>query len=342
MVQGKTPRYFRQAMIPVSLLFIVLVALTACDHSERLPKTARTDSASTAVFTPPDTSLIPKDDVGSMIRYGRELLVNTPHYLGPNGSVGRYAGNLLACTNCHLDAGTRPYGLSLMSSHARYPQYRMREARILSLAERVNNCIERPLNGKPMPLDSKEMNAILMYMKWLATGVPTDGRLPGDNLGPITYPDRMADPARGKHVYDQHCQRCHGIDGEGILDPDGKKYTYPPLWGPNSYQPGSSMHRVIKSAQFIKYNMPHGLAAWNSPVLTDEEAFDVAAYINSDELHQRPVVPKDAPNYPIVKQRPVDFYMGPFADPYPNEQHKYGPFKPIIEWRKANGHPTGL
>lgn len=325
------------------LFLIVLAAAVSCtSHDADSTHTSSTEADSTRhVFTPPDTSSIPHDKVGDMIRYGRELIINTPKYLGPKGAVGHFAGNMMACTNCHLDAGTRPYGLSLVSSHARYPQYRSREARVMSLAERINNCVERPLNGRPLPLDSKEMNAMLMYLKWLATNVPTGGRVPGDDLMKLTYLDRPADPAKGKMVYEKHCVRCHLDDGSGLLNAEGTAYVYPPLWGPNSYQPGSSMHRVIKAAQFIKYNMPQDLARWDKPVLTDEEAFDVAAYVNDDAQHPRPPVPPNAPNYPIVKERPVDFYMGPFADPFTTQQHKFGPYTEIFAWRKQNGHPTG-
>jgi len=40
------------------------------------------------------------------------------------------------------------------------------------------------------------------------------------------------------------------------------------------------MHRVLTAAQFIKGNMPLGTTA-DEPLLSDEEAYDVAGYINS-------------------------------------------------------------
>ncbi len=313
---------------------MVMGACTRADRSSAVKD--RADS----LFSPPDTSTIPHTAAGDMIRYGRELLVNFPYYLGPNGSVGTYGGNGLGCQNCHLDAGTRPYGLNYFSAHARYPQYRAREGRILTLADRINNCVERPLNGRPLPLDSREMVAMLAYMQWLGKNVPVGGNVPGDRLREISLLERPADPVKGRAVYEQHCLRCHGDDGQGVRKPDGIAYVYPPLWGPLSYQPGSSMHRIIKAAQFIKYNMPFDQARWDKPVLTDAEAMDVAAYVNDDRLHTRPFT--DLTNeYPVWKEKPVDYYHAPYADPFPAEQHKYGPFQPIIDWRKKNGHPTG-
>lgn len=316
----------------VLISVVILLILSGCSAEKKQENNAANKEV---IYKIPDTLSIPGGLNGEMIRYGRELIQNFPEYLGPEGKVGKYAGNYLSCQNCHLEAGTRPFGLNFLSTHARYPQYRAREGRILSLAERVNNCIERPLNGKPMPLDSKEMNAILMYMKWVSQDVPVEGNVPGDQLMEIELPTRAADPEKGKAVYAVHCSRCHGSDGQGVFDASRKKYIYPALWGQSSYQPGSSMHRLIKSAQFIYANMPQDLARWDKPVLTIEEAFDVAAYINDDSLHLRPDTDLIR-EYPILRDKPVDFAQGPWPDPFPQHQHKYGPFGEIIEWRKKN------
>ncbi len=290
-------------------------------------------SAAESLYSPPDESTIPSGKTGDLIRYGKELVTNFPYYLGPKGKVGHYGGNGLGCNNCHLDSGRRPYGLNYFSTHARYPQYRGREGKFLTLSQRVNNCIERPLNGKKMPLESKEMLAIVSYMKWLSTGVPTGSHVAGDDLKDIVLPNRAADTKKGKMVYEKYCVSCHGKNGEGQLKEDKISYIYPPLWGKMSYQPGSSMHRVIKAAQFIKYNMPLGVT-WENPILTDEEAIDVAAYINDDKrTRPKPNLQKE---YPHIEDRPVSYHMGPYPDPFSQAQHKFGDYNQIIKWRKEN------
>ena len=65
-----------------------------------------------------------------------------------------------------------------------------------------------------------------------------------------------------------------GAQGAGLKE--GRKYTFPPLWGRDSYNAGAGMHRVHTAAAFIKANMPLG----QPNTLTDQEAWDVAAYIN--------------------------------------------------------------
>lgn len=326
-------------------IFFVFAALVIFSHCEigpshqTLPVSGKKDTVnSQTLWQAPDTSTIPFDDFGALIRYGRKLVVNTAYYIGPEGKVSKNLGNKMNCTNCHLDAGTKAYGFNYLSSHARYPQYRAREDKILTLADRVNNCIERPHNGIALPLDSREMLAFVSYIKWLGQNVPVNQHVPGDSPIKLELPDRAADPAKGEIIYMRDCASCHGKDGEGKMRLDNVCYEYPPLWGLKSYQPGSSMHRVVKAASFIYANMPSKLASYDRPKLTVEEAFDVAAFINDDRLHKRPIN-NGMVNYPNIKTKPLDWGIGPFVDSFPELQHKFGPWKPILEFRKKQGLP---
>jgi thiosulfate dehydrogenase len=281
-----------------------------------------------------DTTQIPNDKFGKEVKYGRNLMLNTAILIGPNGTNGQYLGNKMNCTNCHQNAGTKPFSFNLINSHKNYPQYRAREGKVLSLAERVNNCVMRPHNGKPLPLDSKEMLAFLSYLKWISDQSKNDTFLGHKNLK-IEFPNRTANPDKGKVLYAKHCVSCHTENGEGLMKPDSTTYVYPPLWGKYGYQPGSSMHRIIKQAQWLKANMPYNIAKWNKPVLTDEEALDIAAFVNNDEIHKRPnPITFD---YPYPQEKAIDYGKAPFADTFPEIQHKYGPYKPIIDYWKKNG-----
>lgn len=113
-----------------SILCIVINACTSNDDiehketTELANKQTKSDSVRNEdLWTPPDTSTIPHDEFGEMVRYGRELIVNTAYYIGPEGKAGKFLGNKMNCTNCHLDAGTKPYAFNFYSTHARYPQY---------------------------------------------------------------------------------------------------------------------------------------------------------------------------------------------------------------------------
>lgn len=282
-----------------------------------------------------DTSKIPNDKFGESVRYGRELMLRTAYYIGPNGIKGKYLGNKMNCTNCHQDAGTKPYAFNLMSSHDNYPQYRGREDKVLTLAERVNNCVMRPHSGKPLPLDSDEMVAFLSYFKWISKFVPKDSLFKGAKNMEISFPAVAASSARGKVLFVENCVRCHGNDGEGKYNDDKSGYTYPPLWGDYGYQPGSSMHRIIKQAQWLKGNMPYDKVTIGKPYLTDAQALDIAAYVNDDSVHIRPN-PKTL-DYPNPKAKAIDYAHAPFSDPFSEKQHRLGPFKPIIEYWKKQG-----
>ncbi|MFN8315841.1 MAG: c-type cytochrome [Chitinophagales bacterium] len=289
-------------------------------------------AAKTNEYVIPDTSLIPNDKTGNEIRYGLELITKTAKYLGPNGSVMQLTGNKMNCKNCHLDEGRRLFSNNFIETYLKYPQYRAREGKVLTIEDRVNNCFERPMNGKILPYDSREMRAIVAYIRWLSDGHIASFKKDSFHLGEISLIDRAASPENGKKVYENNCARCHGENGQGKMDSTLVSYQYPPLWGRYSYAAGSSMHRVITASRFIKWSMPYN-AVPSNPVLSDEDAFDVAAYINDDKIHPRPYRKLEV-DCPDLENKPIDFPSGPFLDTFPIIQHKYGPFKPIVEYYK--------
>lgn len=279
-----------------------------------------------------DTLFLGHDEFDELVRYGYQLIVNTPIYIGPNGKVGKYAGNLMSCTNCHLDAGTRKYGLSLHASYGNYPQYRSRENKVLDIKARINNCVERPLNGDPISEESKEMLAIVSYLKWLGEGIPLGETPKGTKLPEIELLKRAANPKKGAVIYKKHCASCHGENGEGKLTEDEKKFLYPSLWGNNSYQKGSSMYRLTKMTAFVYANMPNDKASAENPFLSLEEAYDVSAFVNDLSIHERPGPNGRNLDYKNLGTKPFDYPHGPYLDPYSEKQHRFGPYQKIIDF----------
>ena len=60
-----------------------------------------------------------------LIRYGRDLIVDTPKHIGKNATnpAMRYAGNDLACQNCHLNAGLQAFAAPFVSTFATFPMF---------------------------------------------------------------------------------------------------------------------------------------------------------------------------------------------------------------------------
>ncbi len=277
----------------------------------------------------PDTSAIPGGKAGEMIRYGKELIAHTANYLGPQGSIA-HISNGMNCQNCHLDGGSRLFGNNYASFVSSYPKMSNRSGRVEPATERLVECFNRSLGGTSPDTSKKEIQAMMAYLKWIGQGVKKEQKLFGNATEKLAFLDHPADPVRGKQVFTLKCMSCHGKNGEGLLTADKKAYVNPPLWGPHSYNDGAGMYRIINLAGFVKNNMPYG-ASYQNPQLTDEEAWSVAAYIDS-----QPRLHRDQHNdWMNLDKKPIDFPFGPYTDKFSEKQHKFGPFKPIAEAQKS-------
>ncbi len=277
-----------------------------------------------------DTNLIDHlpGDREDLVRYGRELVRNTAFYLGPQGTVAHQT-NGMNCQNCHLDAGARPWGNNYGAVWSTYPKFRERSGSIETVEKRINDCFERSLNGTGLDSSSREMRAMVAYMEWLGSGLPKGKKPNGSGIAELKFLDRAADPATGEAIYATKCASCHQQDGGGLKIANSPAYMYPPLWGERSYNIGAGLFRLSRFAGYVKNNMPQG-ATWENPMLTDEEAWDVAAYVNSRQRPSRDL----SKDWPKVAGKPVDHPFGPFTDTLPETQHKFGPFGPIADAKK--------
>jgi thiosulfate dehydrogenase len=282
------------------------------------------------VWEAPDSTLIPITPDGDLIRYGKELITHTSRYLGPQGKVSR-TSNGMNCQNCHLKAGTKPFGNNYAAVVSTYPKFRARSGSIETIEKRINDCIERSLNGQPLDDSSREMRAIIAWFKWLGTGVKKGTTPNGTGITSLPFLPRAADPVKGELVYRAQCMQCHGSEGEGYKHPDSVEWRYPPLAGPHSYNTGAGLFRLSRFAGYVKSNMPYG-TTWDNPVLTDEEAWDVAAYVNSLARPSKVF----ASDWPDISAKPFDHPFGPYADSFSEHQHKFGPFGMIQNSKRKN------
>ena len=254
-----------------SLSLVAAVVLAGACRVDR-PSAA---VAHVAVHGPAD-SLIPDDPLGVAIRRGRALLVATAE------SLPGHVGNTLRCVSCHLDAGRRASG-SWVGVFARYPQYRARSATVETLPYRINDCFRRSMNGQPLAADGADMRDILAYLWFLSRDVPVAPAPASNRLA--KWAALTADTVAGARVYATSCVKCHGAGGEGTA-------VAPPVWGAHSYNIGAGMARVRTAAAFIRDNMPFDQPA----TLTDQEALDVAAYVNAQARPDFPDKIHDWPN----------------------------------------------
>lgn len=233
-------------------------------------------------FAFPTESELASNPNKEQILRGKELLTDTYKQLPEN------VGAKMNCTNCHLQGGTVPNAMTFVGVEDRYPKYRTRTGKEDNLAERINGCFDRSMNGTPLAEDSAEMKAMLAYMEWISSDIEDGKELKEAGLQKLEA--LTPDPENGEALYVQKCASCHQATGEGFHTPDGQ-VIYPPLWGEDSFNIGAGMARLHKAAAFIKWNMPLGQGG----TLTDQESYDIAAYFT---VQDRPDLKKKDKDWP--------------------------------------------
>lgn len=233
------------------------------------PAAAKHDSAATAAAAadsapfrvPAETEI--KDSVTlASVRRGRSLIHAT------RDSLPAFVGAKLTCANCHMADGTQKGAMPLVGSYARFPQYRGRSGKVDVIEDRVNDCFTRSMNGKPLPLNGKDMHDIVAYLAFLSRGFPVGKEMQGQGVPALA--SLKGDTTRGRGVFATTCIACHGADGQGTS-------LAPPLWGPSSFNVGAGMARLNSAARFIHALMPRDRPG----ILTPQQAYDVAAYVTS-------------------------------------------------------------
>lgn len=221
----------------------------------------------------------PPGELGKMVHLGETLVKETSSHSLTQPLVG----NPLNCTSCHLDAGRHPKAASFLGVAAAYPAYSPRESAVITLEDRIANCFLRSQNGSRPANGSEVTVAIASYITWVSRQTPIDMN-PTAPFGPnhLTMLDGETiepDTFRGKDLYADRCADCHLTDGGG--SDEG-----PPVWGEQSFNDGAGLSKVLKMASWLKVAMPPDDAN-----LTDQEAFDIAAFVNS---HSRPKFRSDS------------------------------------------------
>lgn len=234
---------------------------------------------------------LPKDPaLAQQIQLGYRIFTETPRY------AARYTGSALSCSNCHLNAGQRDGAMPVVGVAAVFPEPNTRSGRLFSLQDRVVSCFLRSLNGANAPgateanthenaevepfvsPRSPEVLAVAAYVTWLSEGAPLGQKPVSRGVKQLAseakIPIAKLSPAKGKELYVDYCQGCHGEDGQGV---DLQVAQPGPLWGPRSWNDGASLARTYMLAGMIRHAMPY----LGPGSLTDEEAQLIAAYITS-------------------------------------------------------------
>lgn len=240
---------------------VLALALAACSAGSNY----------TTAFDRPayDPKALPAGPVGESIRYGHDILTNTKTLMKG------YVRADMSCAACHIDAGTKSKGGSLIGAYARFPQWNKRSHRVITLQDRLAECFLYSMNGRPPSYSSREMIALVSYISWLSRGIPNLAKEREGDRFFVPLPSRAPSVAHGARLYAQKCVACHQANGAGVSG------TFPPLWGATSFNNGAGMAHIDRMTGFVHYNMPQ-----NAPgSLSIDDAYDVSAFVLT---HKRP------------------------------------------------------
>ena len=92
---------------------MLCAATLAADAAETAKQTAEIDLTQWPLR---DIASVRDDPFGVLVKYGYTLFSDTANQIGPKvaDAASRFAGNNLACGNCHLQGGSQPYAMPLV------------------------------------------------------------------------------------------------------------------------------------------------------------------------------------------------------------------------------------
>jgi len=221
-----------------------------------------------------DVNALPTGQLGESIKLGHDIIMDPQKYV-PKSVVAD-----MSCGACHISGGTVNRGGSLVGVYARFPQWNKRAKRVITLQDRLAECFLYSMNGTPPAYTSKEMTAMVAYIAYLSRDVPVGAKVKPGVRFVVPLPSAPPDLAHGAAIYTKSCEMCHQANGAGVHG------SFPPLWGPTSFNRGAGMSHLDLMTGFVEYNMPK-----NAPgTLSMQDAYDVSAWVLT---HARPKFAKD-------------------------------------------------
>src|SRR5215472_53742 len=107
---------FARSRVAIGVVALASLWLLGWPEGRGVPTSLAQDAkASPPIWTVPEIGALPDDADGRLVRQGRDLVTATYAHVGPEVAdpAKRFASNNLACGNCHLQAGTKKFGIPL-------------------------------------------------------------------------------------------------------------------------------------------------------------------------------------------------------------------------------------
>jgi len=216
--------------------------------------------SSPPIWTVPEIGALPTTPAAA--RCGAGALITATYAISVRRS--RSSGALRLATtwpaaNCHLNGGTKKFGIPLFGLFGKFSVYSARlgaEIRHPGAAQRLSHAQhEWPCDAS----DATQMQAMVAYIKFLSTGVRRDSSCPARGRCDARARPRLPIPVRAKACTTSTCAVCHGNQGEASAAACRRSSRlHGAAAGQRQLQRRRRHARLITAANFIHFNMPHG------------------------------------------------------------------------------------
>jgi thiosulfate dehydrogenase len=245
---------------------------------------------SSAFETPRLANLLAASNADQVVR-GMRLHLQTKELLPDN------VGNALNCTSCHLNAGTVADGSPFVGVSAFFPSYAPRAGKVVSLEERINGCFRRSMNGKPIPPQSADMQAMVAYFDWMKNNTKPRIKSLAVVSARSTRPSSPTWPMASRST-PSNARCATAATARAWPVPTAAWCTH--RCGATSPSTSAlAWPAPTRRPRFVKRNMPigfHEKFPLGQGGLSDQEAVDVAAYFSQKPRPDFPDKVKDWPN----------------------------------------------
>lgn len=258
---------------------------------------------------------IPKGEIAPYIVQGCNIFTQTTRHR-PVGYPSFWETRM-NCTSCHLNGGTKEYAAHMADAAVNYPMVYSSQNIVYTNRMRIARCYAHSINEILYGSNSEHYKLIGLYIAWVGekNGLPVGTMRASRGIHNIRGTAvQHASNMAGQKAYVEKCQQCHGPAGYGTDKYDNDPFLHPPpINGSATFVRTATLSYPERFASFIQNNMPPG-ATHEHPLITEQEALDIAEFIQAQTRPSSPATNNLSVFYDYLVNRAMELWFAEKTD----------------------------